>query len=94
MRKLQFERAEMESEEKSGEGRFTFREIFEYIKNGKYSEGLAKTDKLSLRKRAKFFQVVESSLYYVGGKYAHPFSCTYTISVGICLYLFMHLCTL
>ena len=72
----------MEGEAKSGEGRFTYREIFDYIKSGQYSEGLAKADKLSLRKRAKFFQVVESSLYYVGGKWAHnthPFSYTYTV---------------
>ena len=69
----------MGSEANSGEWEFTYREIFEYIKNGKYSEGLAKAYKLSLRKRAKFFHVVESSLYYVGGKYSH-FSCTYTIA--------------
>ena len=73
VRKLYFEGAEMESEAKSGKGRFTYRKIFEYIKNGKYSEGLAKADKLSLRKRAKLFQVVESSLYYVGRKYPHFF---------------------
>ena len=54
----------MESEAKSGEGRFTYREIFEHIKNGKYSKDWPKQTNF-LSEKEQRFQVVESSLYYV-----------------------------
>ena len=56
--------------EDQDEGKFTYRQIYDYIKDGKYREGLAKAEKLSLRKRSKFFQVEGTFLYYVGGTYA------------------------
>ena len=53
--------------EKTG-GKFSYRQIFDYINSGFYPEGLEKQDKLSLRKRAKYFIIEEAQLYYVGGK--------------------------
>ena len=49
-------------------GKFSFRQIFDNINSGFYPEGLEKQDKLSLRKRAKYFIIEEAQLYYVGGK--------------------------
>ena len=50
--------------ENQDEGKFTYRQIYDYIKDGKYREGLAKAEKLSLRKRFKFFQVEGTLLYW------------------------------
>ena len=49
--------------EAESEGRFTYRQIYEYIKGGKYPEGLKKCNKLALPKRSKFVQVQEMHLY-------------------------------
>ena len=53
--------------EAESEGRFTYRQIYEYVKDGKYPEGFEKCNKLALRKRSKFFLVQEMHLYYIGG---------------------------
>ena len=53
--------------EAESEGRFTYRQIYEYIKNGKYPEGFEKCSKLAIRTRSKFFQVQEMHLHYIGG---------------------------
>ena len=45
----------------SAEGRFT------YIKSGQYPDGFEKTDKLALRKRAKYFGIKGTKLVYLGG---------------------------
>ena len=51
----------------ASDGRFTFTQIFEYVRHGKYPEGYSKSDKQALRKRSKYFVVKESELYYIGG---------------------------
>ena len=50
------------------QGRFTFDQIYNYISDGIYPEGFEKGDKLALRKRCKFFIVMETDLYYIGGQ--------------------------
>jgi len=52
----------------ASEGRFTFNQIFDYLRSGAYPDGFDKRDKRSLRKRADFFFVREAKLYYNGGK--------------------------
>ena len=42
-------------------------QIYSYLNDGAYPEGFEKSDKLSLRKRSKFFSINEGSLFYVGG---------------------------
>ncbi len=37
------------------------------LTKGVYPEGLDKPEKLSLRKRTKYFVVQEAQLYYIGG---------------------------
>ncbi len=54
--------------EMAQEGRFLYKDIYNYIEEGIYPENYQKQDKLALRKRAKYFQIVEGSLHYVGGK--------------------------
>ena len=49
-------------------GRFSFSVIFDYLKDVKYPEGFTKNDKRALRKRAAFFCIKETNLYYIGGK--------------------------
>ena len=65
------ESAEETSSSKSEEqqdGRFSFAEIYTYyIKDGRYPSSFFKVDKQALRKRAKFFMVKGTQLYYVGG---------------------------
>ena len=51
----------------SDNGRFTFTEIANYLREGSYSSGYSKADKLALRKRSKYFKLKDSLLYYVGG---------------------------
>ena len=46
------------------EERFRFEDIFDYITKGVYPEGLDKPEKLSLRKRTKYFVVQDAQLYY------------------------------
>ena len=50
-------------------GRFSYQEIFTYLKEGEYPEDFEKKDKQALRKRVKFFAVKDAHLYYVGGKF-------------------------
>ena len=50
-------------------GRFSYQEIFTYLREGKYPEDFEKKDKQALRKRVKFFAVKDAHLYYVGGKF-------------------------
>ena len=53
--------------EAESEGRFTYRQIYKYIKDGKCPERLEKCNKLALSKMSKFFQVQEMHFYYIGG---------------------------
>ena len=55
--------------EAESEGKFTYRQNYEYIKDGKYPEILKKSDKLTHRKGSQFFKVQEMHLYYTGGKF-------------------------
>ena len=48
------------------DGKFTFSTIHRYIAHSTYPEGLSKADKNALRRRAKFFRVIENDIYYVG----------------------------
>ena len=56
-----------EFEEIKQDGRFSFTEIYHYIKEGKYPNSFSKPDKQALRKRAKFFIIKDTQLYYIGG---------------------------
>ena len=47
----------------TSEGRFKYAEIFNYLKCGEYPEGFDKADK-----RAAFFSVKETKLYYCTGR--------------------------
>ena len=51
--------------EEATKGRFTFGQVFDYINDGCYPEGLDKKEKLS---RAKYFVIRDAQLFYVGGK--------------------------
>ena len=53
--------------EKQQDGRFSFTEIYHYIKEGKHLNSFSKPDKQALRKRAKFFIIKHMQLYYIGG---------------------------
>ena len=52
-------------------GRFSYQEIFTYLREGKCPEYFEKKDKQALRKRVKlfFFAVKDAHIYYVGGKF-------------------------
>ena len=52
----------MEKEESFG--KFSYETIFNYLRDGYYPEGFSKSEKGSLRKRAKFFFVKEGDLFY------------------------------
>ena len=54
-------------EEEQQNGRFSFAEIYAYVRDGRYPSNFTKVDKQALRKRAKFFIVKDTQLYYVGG---------------------------
>ena len=58
----------LENKENKPESRFTYAQIQKYIESQSYPTGFLKADKLALRKRAKFFKVVDGHLYYTGGK--------------------------
>ena len=47
-------------------GRFKLNEIFAYVRDRVYPEGLTKIEKCSLRRRSKFFSVKDAELYYRG----------------------------
>ncbi len=49
-------------------GRFSFSTIYNYIKDGIYPDGFSKSDKGSLRKKAKFFFTKEADLFYKSSK--------------------------
>ena len=49
------------------EGRFSFSTIYEYLRSHKYPRGASKLEKISLRRRAKYFRVHDEDLYYLGG---------------------------
>lgn len=51
------------------EGRFTFSDIFAYLADRTYPSGSENNDKRALRKRAAFFKVKETRLFYKGGKF-------------------------
>ena len=52
----------------ASDGRFAFSQIFEYLKSGSYPESFDKNDKRGLKKRAAFFVVKDTKLYYTHGK--------------------------
>ena len=63
------------------EGRFSYDELYHYLRDGSYPQGYSKVDKAALRKRAKFFTCEGSDLYYVGGpssKLLRMLACAYT----------------
>ena len=56
--------------------------MHDYLDEGIYPEGYKTQNKLVLRKKAKYFVILEGSLYYVGGKdqqrktcYLRKYSC-------------------
>jgi len=49
------------------EGRYTFKEIYDYLAHQQYPDGVDRSYKHGLRKRAKFFTHKEGQLFYVGG---------------------------
>ena len=50
-------------------GRFSYQEIFPYLREGKNLEYFERKNKQALRKRVKFFAVKDAHLYYVGRKF-------------------------
>ena len=48
-------------------GRFSFSAIYNYLLSQQYPEGASKLEKNALRRRAKYFQVRNDHMYYVGG---------------------------
>ena len=63
------------------DGRFAYATIHCYLDCGVYPKDFSKSDKLALRKRAKYFCTKGADLYYVGGS-----SSKFTVLVfkGIC----------
>ena len=49
------------------DGRFAYATIHSYLDCGVYPKDFSKSDKLALRKRAKYFCTKDGDLYYVGG---------------------------
>ena len=54
-------------ENQKNEARFSFSQIHQYLQYGTYPSDFHKSDKLTLRKRSKFFKSADGSLHYVGG---------------------------
>ena len=48
-------------------GRFSFSEINAYLWSRSYPQGLDKSGKSVLRRRAKSFNIDQGDLYYIGG---------------------------
>lgn len=46
---------------------FSYSETHHYLSSGIYPDDCSKPDKQALRKRAKFFQVKDTALYYIRG---------------------------
>ena len=66
---------------RESDGRFAFRDLFAYLKEGKYPKGFSKDDKHALRKQVQFFVTRDAALYYVGGKlYSSHRIASYTIA--------------
>lgn len=64
----------MEKKEESF-GKFSYKAIFDYLSDGTYPGDFTKSEKGSLRKRAKYFLVKEADLFYksksTGKIYSH-----------------------
>ena len=56
----------MASDDGNKDGRFSLKEIHQYLLQGVYPSSFSKSDKQALRKRAKFFDVNGADLYYTG----------------------------
>ena len=56
-----------ENDNQAEQGQFTFNDIHRYLHDGRYPDGYTKSEKLALRKRAKFFCARGADLFYVGG---------------------------
>lgn len=50
------------------EGKFTFRQIYDYLNDGIYPDQFEKAEKRALRKRSSFFLVEDNKLFYISGK--------------------------
>ena len=59
---------EMDSRASASDGKFSFSQIFDYLKTGSYPDNFDKSDKRGLRKRAAFFVIKDTKLYYTAGK--------------------------
>ena len=57
----------MENDNQAKQGRFRFNDIHHYLHDSRYPDGYTKSEKLALRKRAKFFCARGADLFYVGG---------------------------
>ena len=49
------------------EGRFSFSDVYNYLRYQQYPEGASKLEKNSLRRRSKYFRLQNEDLYYIGG---------------------------
>ena len=65
----------MENDNQAEQGRFTFNDIHRYLHDGRYPDGYTKSEKLALRKRAKFFCARGADLFYVGGASSKSLNC-------------------
>lgn len=50
----------------ASEMRFTFSQVYDYLRSGTYPAEFSKADKRSLRKRADVFVIKGTKLYYCG----------------------------
>ena len=71
--------AETSMEETEKVSRFTYCDIFAYVKDGKYPTDFTKDEKHALRKRAKFFAAKGTALYYVKEKKVKQYVCPTSI---------------
>ena len=65
----------IENDNQAEQGRFTFNDIHRYLHDGRYPDGYTKSEKLALRKRAKFFCARGADLFYVGGASNKSLNC-------------------
>ncbi len=63
------------------DGKFSFSQIFTYLRWKKCPEGASKADKNSLRTRAKYFRLRDEDLYYVGGGKLRASTCKNNIII-------------
>ena len=52
--------------EEINSGRFSFTDIYQYLRNGSYPDSFSKADKSSLRRRCTFFCYKGADLFYTG----------------------------